>query len=146
MPKKFKRTSKKQLNNIQRTNRDFEDREQSSRKPLLVVSFQNLDPNQGQSFQEWQDIGLAAQLLERLRQICALTPQDALAQQILKNYSKVDFPPKSKFVHPKHVPAGVTWCVMHLQGKEVVAGYIRNNVFYIVFLDKDHEFWPTNKK
>ena len=146
MPKKQNRTGRSQINKLRRGNRELEDREHSTRKPRLVISFQNLDPNQGQSFDEWQEIGLAAQLLKRLQQVCSLTPQDALAQQIIKNYSKVDFPPNSKFVYPKHIPEGVTWCVMHLQGKEVVAGYIRDNIFHIVFLDKDHEFWPTKKK
>jgi hypothetical protein len=32
------------------------------------------------------------------------------------------------------------------KGKECVIGYFEDNIFQIVFLDKDHEFWKTKKK
>jgi hypothetical protein len=64
----------------------------------------------------------------------------------LKQYTKVDFPPDSKFKQPKHL-SNETWAVMHITGtsKEVVAGYIEDDIFYIIFLDKEHEFWPSSK-
>jgi hypothetical protein len=62
----------------------------------------------------------------------------------IKQYTKVNFPPSSGFNEPKHI-VGVTWAVMHITNtsKEVVVGYIEDDVFYIVFLDKNHEFWPS---
>ena len=33
---------------------------------------------------------------------------------------------------------------MHIQGKECVIGHVIGQVFYLVFLDCDHKFWPTD--
>jgi hypothetical protein len=66
----------------------------------------------------------------------------------IKEYSKVDFPPNSEFKKPTHI-GEVTWAVMHItaNSKEVVVGYIdEDDVFYIIFLDKEHKFWPTTLK
>ena len=85
-------------------------------------------------------------MINKLRAICQITMAQATAQQIIKPYTKVDFPPESAFEHPKHVLPDVTWCTLHIQGKECIIGHIEDNVFHIVFLDKDHEFWKTKKK
>jgi hypothetical protein len=47
---------------------------------------------------------------------------------------------------PRHVPEDAVWASMHVQGKECVAGHIVGNVFYVVFLDKEHDFFPTELK
>ena len=46
---------------------------------------------------------------------------------------------------PKHVTPD-NWAVIHIKpnSKEVVAGFLENDVFYIVFLDKEHDFWDTD--
>lgn len=119
---------------------------QGRREPLIVLSFKDFDRNQGQSFQEWEDVKLLALAISKLREICQLTVGQATAQKIIKAYTKVGFPPESGFEHPKHVLPDVTWCSMHIQGKECVVGYFEDNVFQVVFLDKDHEFWKTEKK
>ena len=67
-------------------------------------------------------------------------------QKLIKIYSKVDFPPNSEFKHPKHVKDGVKWASFHIQGKPCVIGYVEDNIFSIVFLDKEHKFWKTKKK
>lgn len=119
---------------------------QGKKEPFIVLSFRNFDRNQGQSFEEWEDEKLLALAISKLREVCELTVGQATAQQIIKPYTKVAFPPESGFVHPKHVPIDVIWCSMHIQGKECVIGYFEDNIFYIVFLDKNHEFWETKKK
>jgi hypothetical protein len=53
------------------------------------------------------------------------------------------FPPDSEFRHPRHVPADADWYVMHIEGLPCIAGHMVKNVFYLVFLDKNHKFWPT---
>lgn len=116
------------------------------KEPLIVFSFRDFDRNQGQSFEEWENERLLALAISKVREICQLTVGQATAQKIIKPYTKVGFPPDSGFVHPKHVLPDVIWCSMHIQGKECVIGYFEDNVFQIVFLDKDHEFWKTKKK
>lgn len=74
-----------------------------------------------------------------------------------------DFPAKSHFTHPRHVPHQVEWARFRLASKIRLAGFIipaENdgefhketgyrfdcNTFYVVFLDKDHKFYPVEKK
>jgi hypothetical protein len=122
------------------------DTKQGRQEPLIVLSFKDFDRNQGQSFEDWEHEQLLALAVSKLREVCQLTVGQATARQIIKPYTKVGFPPESGFFHPKHVLPDTTWCSIHIQGKECVIGYFEDNIFQIVFLDKDHEFWRSKKK
>ncbi len=57
--------------------------------------------------------------------------------------------PNSKindFKMPKNIPADVKWGTIQDVGhqKVRVAGFTIENIFYVVFLDKDHKFWQKN--
>jgi hypothetical protein len=39
--------------------------------------------------------------------------------------------------------AGFTIPTGHLAKKEADGSILSDNVFYVVFLDRDHQFWPT---
>jgi hypothetical protein len=119
---------------------------ETKKEPFIVLSFKDFDRNQGQSFEEWQEEKLLALAINKLREVCQKTVVQAITEGIIKQYTKVDFPPESSFEHPKHILPDVTWCSMHIQGKECVIGYFEDNIFQIVFLDKNHEFWETKKK
>lgn len=114
--------------------------------PLIVLTLKDFDRNQGEDFDTWQEDGLLSLALNKLREICNLTKLEATTKQIIKEYPKGVFPPKSEFNHPKHIPQNIAWCTIHIQGKECVIGYFEDNIFSIVFLDKDHRFWITVKK
>lgn len=116
------------------------------KEPLIVLSFKNFDRNQGQSFKDWQNEELLALAVEKLRSLCEYNVVQAMNAGLLTIYTKVPFPPESGFVHPKHVPPDIEWTSMHVKGKPCVIGYFDDNIFHIVFLDKDHEFWITSKK
>lgn len=119
---------------------------QGRKEPLIVLSFKDFDRNQGQSFKEWEIEELLALAVSKLQEVCHLTVGQATAQQIIKPYTKVGFPPNSNFTHPRHILPDVIWCSMHIQGKECVIGYFEDNIFNVVFLDKEHQFWITKKK
>jgi len=118
---------------------------QSGKEPLIVLSFRDFDRNQGQNFEEWEEEKLLALAINKLRDVCQLTRIQATTQQIIKQYS-VDFPTNTTFEHPKHVLPDVVWSSMHIQGKECIIGHFEDNIFHIVFLDKNHEFWISKKK
>ena len=139
---KFKSRSSK---GFERKTRKLQDRNGKQEK-YIVFSFKDFDRNQGQSFKEWQEDDLLALAIDKLSQISNLTMSQAIQQQIIKVYTKVDFPPNTDFVYPKHVKEGVQWASFHVQGKECVIGYVEENIFFIVFLDKEHVFWKTEKK
>lgn len=116
-----------------------------AKKRSVSFSFQYLDNTQGQTLKEWEAEGLLANLMLRTQQISQHTVEQCLREQYIKQYTKVPFPPTSKFKEPKHVTPD-NWAVIHIKdkSKEVVAGFLENDVFYIVFLDKEHDFWDTN--
>lgn len=85
--------------------------------------------------------------LEKLRSLCEYTIAQATNLGLLKIYSKNSFPTETAFEHPKHIPQDIDWSSMHIGNKPCIIGYFEDrNIFYVVFLDKDHEFWITKKK
>lgn len=49
-------------------------------------------------------------------------------------------------IRPMHVPEDAEWARIHVNGKQIIAGYVNRNVFNVVFLDKEHKFYKTEKK
>jgi len=114
---------------------------------LLTFSFSKHIKGEGQSIEEWGALGLLEPLILRLKYLGQYSTLAVRQKKWITEYHKVNFPPNSKFTEPRHIQ-NVTWAVLHIKptSKEVVAGYIENEVFYIVFLDKEHNFWPSPLK
>ena len=112
---------------------------------LLSFNFKFLDTTQGQTFEEWEKLQLLSQAFAVFKNYSAQTISEAFNDKF-KTYK--DFPPKDKtdFTHPKHVPEDARWASMHIQGKPCVIGHVHYNVFYVVFLDKEHAFYKTELK
>ena len=112
----------------------------------LTFKLELITTSEGQTYEEWEKLGHLSTLMERLQFVGQFSCQRALQNVYIKRYTKVGYPPNSGFTQPKHITAEI-WAVMHITGKskEVVAGYIEEDVFVIVFLDKDHQFWPMSK-
>jgi hypothetical protein len=87
-------------------------------------------------------------MLEKFNEICKCNIVEAQQQNMIKIYD--DFPEKSEFKYPKTVirDERIKWAViMNIKGqKPRVAGHIIDNVFYVVFLDKEHKFFPSELK
>lgn len=113
-------------------------------KRTIVFSLKDFDINQGQSFEDWEKESILSELMTRLRQVSNYSVPEAEQQRILKIYG--DFPPESDFIPPRHISPGVNWASISIRGKIRIGGYLEDNVFYIVFLDKDHRFWISKKK
>lgn len=115
---------------------------QKAKKRKLTFSNEYLiDITEGQSSLEWQELGLMAVMFEMMRHLGKYTCEEALRDGSIKQYGK--FPDHSMFTEPKHI-TGVNWGVMHVtkKSKQVVAGFLEDDVFHMVFLDKDHQFYP----
>lgn len=117
--------------------------------PLILFSFKDFDTSQcppGQTFKEWESEGLLSKLLEKLTQLNNTNRVIATQQKNIELYDS--FPPNSDFKVPKYIEGDVKWGTIQDIGgqKHRVAGYMIDNVFYIVFLDKDHKFWKMKKK
>ncbi len=125
-----------------------------SPKELLTFSFKDLDNTQPiydpQSIESWNRDDLLKPFMERLKELSRLTRDEATIQQQpqIKIYGGFPPPDKTEFSHPQHVNENVEWAVIKkIKGqKGVVAGYLIESTFYIVFFDKDHKFWISEKK
>jgi len=113
----------------------------------ITFSFTKHLLNQGQTIEQWEELELLVLLYNRLKFVGQFTAVEARQNKHIKEYTKEDFPPNSEFKRPTHI-TGVVWAVMHItqNSKEVVVGYIEDDVFYIVFLDAEHKFWPSSLK
>lgn len=110
----------------------------------FLISFKHIDRNQAASFEEWQDLGILARSITTLSNYCCATLDSQVDKEKFCIYN--DFPVRSAFTHPQHVPEDAKWARIHITGKQVVAGHIVENVFYVVFLDTDHQFYLTELK
>lgn len=95
-------------------------REQGSRpdkglkRRVINFNLSKIVPNQGQTLQQWSDEGLLIKLMERIKQIGALTREEAIHQKLVKEYAtKTGFPANSKFTKPTYLNPD-RWAVMHV--------------------------------
>ncbi len=132
-------------------------------------NFSYFDSSQaaGQAFSKWTFKQLC-ELLDKLGDYSAKTLNQWSRERaggsgltVLAIYG--GFPPKSHFTQPKHVPYQAQWGRFRLGSKIRLVGFtvpgdlhrqshpvtnelFDKNTFYVVFLDKDHKFYITEKK
>lgn len=129
-----------------------EERKTLEKRALLTFSFKDIDETQPkhnpQSLQIWQEDGLLQTLLIKLKELSKLTRHEAESQKLIKIYGDFPQPENTQYSYPKHIEENVAWGVISSIGgqKSRIAGYLIENTFYIVFLDKEHQFWLSKKK
>lgn len=115
-------------------------------KKFIVFSLKYLDNTQGQKTEEWENSKILAKALNRIQGICSMTITDAIQKQVLKIYGK-GIPKGSEYKHPKYLDEDIEWASIRIQGKERIVGFVEMDfIFNIVFLDMEHEFYPSKKK
>ncbi|QTA85781.1 hypothetical protein [Desulfonema magnum] len=140
-----------------RTDRSFQKKSNCRDERVAIVdidkitfSFKDVISNHPkgnmQSFESWQKDKILSKLLEKLRYLSELTIQEAKQQGFITEYNK--FPDNTDFKCPKQFKDGARWSVIKkITGQKTrIVRHIVDNIFYIVFLDKDHQFWKTKKK
>ena len=134
---------------IDRKANNRSERQVVEEKPLMLFSFKDFQLNSqippGQSYTEWQETGLLAYMLEKFGYICNVNRVEAEQRQFIKVYGA--FPANSEFTNP-FPDANLDWAVvMRIGGqKGRVAGYVDGHIFYVVFLDSEHKFFPSELK
>ena len=115
-------------------------------KKYIVFSLRYLDKTQGQTPEKWEDEKILGKAINRIQGFCSMTVTDAIQSQTLKIYGK-EIPKDSNYKHPKYLDDDIEWASLRIQGKERIIGYIESEfIFNIVFLDMEHEFYPSKKK
>lgn len=134
-------------------------------KCKFCLSFLDINQNEREDFTTWDKLGgalSAVNLLNKLKEFSRQPLEYWENQGPLILYPT--FPKNSIFFHPKHVPHDVRWGRFRLGNKIRLAGFVvpdcldgkkvkvgqnlfrlDKNTFYIVFLDKDHKFYKTEK-
>lgn len=99
----------------------------------------------GQSLQTWASDGLLGPLITKLHHISTVNITELQTQKSITNYRGFPPPEKTHFVCPDDLSEDDSWGVIRNIGgqKQRVAGFLRDNIFYMVFLDRDHKFWPS---
>ncbi|WP_114908258.1 hypothetical protein [Haemophilus haemolyticus] len=120
---------------------------------VSFLYFQNIDDYPAQSLENWDDEG---RLLDMLKTLQHVTSNDITQLQSSDEKIKLyhDFPPKS--VNEFSIPPSLKgcmedsdkWGVLRNVGgqKPRIVGFLRGEVFYIVYLDKEHKFYKSEKK
>jgi hypothetical protein len=139
---------KPQTSNIERRGNNRTERTVDEEKPLMLFSFKDFQDSQippGQSYEDWQNGERLADMLAKFGHICNVNLMEAKQNNYIKVYG--DFPAQSKFKNP-YPDRELVWAVvMNVGGQKArVAGHLIGHVFYVVFLDEEHLFFPSEKK
>lgn len=144
---KNKQFQPKRTGDFKRGKKSLEIRENGLKpKKYIVFSLRYLDKTQGQTPEMWQDEKILAKAINRIQGFCSITVVDAMQSQVLKIYGK-EIPKDSNYKHPKYLNEDIEWASLRIQGKERIIGFVESEfIFNIVFLDMEHEFYPSKKK
>jgi hypothetical protein len=134
---------------VERKGNNRTERQVQEEKPLMLFSFKDFQHHAqippGQTYEVWQKEELLAYMLEKFGYICNVNRIEAEQNKFIKVYG--EFPINSAFDNP-YPDRELEWAViMKIAGqKGRVAGHIIGHIFYVVFLDSEHKFYPSEKK
>ncbi len=130
---------------------------------LIKFSFKyfTFGDDYGESFEEWQKENILADLNNKLKSFSEKKKTELILDRTLELYE--NYPNDSKFKKPKVLDkVDLNWGRLRINGKQRVIGFFLpkydfcddnkvnyktdTDVFYVVFLDKNHQFAPCTKK
>ncbi len=116
---------------------------------FLSFCFRFLKENDsvGQSIEQWEADGLLGDLFRKMVHACSVDITTLQTQKSLTNYGKFPVRDVTDFSCPTGISADENWAVLRNIGgqKKRVAGFINDDVFHVVFLDRDHRFWKSER-
>lgn len=152
MSEKYKNSRKKAgLNRIIRQSQALD-----KSKEHITFNFEYFTYSEkgGQSFEEWQADKILADLNNKLKDFSGSTCQELMNDNRLELFDS--YPQDSRFEKPKCFIGKpmAKWARLRLTGRQRLIGVFLNdmdneekrNVFYVVFLDKNHDFALWHKK
>lgn len=116
----------------------------------VLVSYIYLDRSQGQTFEQWDKTeGRLLRWSNIVQQLNSLTVEQSLRMVIIKytdpgKFNIHNMPKKSKWNFPLTLNGKkIIWCKIVVMNLIRVLGFFEENIFYVVLLDENHEFYPT---
>lgn len=106
--------------------------------------------HQGESFEEWEKEQILADLNEKLKAFSNKSKEELKRDGTLEVYGA--YPRNSGFDKPKDIDGSlVEWSRFRITGRRRLIGFFikkqqeKETVFYVVFLDKEHQFAISEK-
>ena len=109
----------------------------------------------GQSFEDWQREEILADLNNKLKDYSGKTILELQQDRTLEIYT--EYPKGAKFTLPAILASvNIKWARLRITGRRRLIGFFHKlddiervgankNTFYVVFLDKNHDFAPSIK-
>ena len=104
----------------------------------------------GQSFEEWEQDKILSDFYNKLKNYSGKTVEELKADGTLEIYGR--YPKGSRFTCPNVLlKTDAIWCRLRLTGRRRIIGFFspdeekQKKTFFVVFLDKNHDFAPSNK-
>lgn len=139
------KTKSKYLNNLAE---QINILKESTQNIVFSFKFFYFGKKSGQSFEEWERERILADLNNKLKNFSGKTIDELRADGSLEIYDS--YPKGSKFACPSALTlTNAVWCRLRLTGRRRLIGFLSpdepKKTFYIVFLDKNHEFALSSK-
>ena len=107
---------------------------QERKNEKIVFSFYQHDSNQGQKIEDWIKANLITDLFDKLCHYSNKNISDAIIETSGKKFKVYgDFPKKTDFYHPSHIPEDAKWASMHIRDEPCLIGHILGNIFMLFF-------------
>ena len=109
--------------------------------------FKDTDIDPAQSINTWK---AEDRILDMLLALKDISSNNATIVQTSRLTLYGEYPSKDKneFPLPADLPSEIKWgTIQYIGGQKArIAGFLKDSIFYLVYLDKNHRFWITKPK
>ena len=109
--------------------------------------FKDTDIDPAQSINTWK---AEDRILDMLLALKDISSNNATIVQTSRLTLYGEYPSKDKneFPMPADLPSEIKWgTIQNIGGQKArIAGFLKDSIFYLVYLDKNHRFWITKPK
>ena len=109
--------------------------------------FKDTDIDPAQSINTWK---AEDRILDMLLSLKDISSNNATIVQTSRLTLYGEYPSKDKneFPLPADLPSEIKWgTIQNIGGQKArIAGFLKDSIFYLVYLDKNHRFWITKPK
>ena len=109
--------------------------------------FKDTDIDPAQSINTWK---AEDRILDMLLALKDISSNNATIVQTSRLTLYGEYPSKDKneFPLPADLPSEIKWgTIQNIGGQKArIAGFLKDSIFYLVYLDKNHRFWIQNQK
>lgn len=109
--------------------------------------FKDIDNDPAQSLKTWKDDDRLWDMMLALQYITYENITKVQSTEKITLYRKFPSKDKNDFPCPNDLQEDLNWgTIQNIGGQKArIAGFLKENTFYLVYLDKNHRFWITKR-